>query len=255
MPTLPELQRLFAATMFDASANAVQAHVEAGSLLPAERLDIYRNNVFSNYRKALQDTYPTIGRLVGDEFFNAAARVYIQRTEARSGDLNDYGEDFAEFLQGFAPARDLAYLPDMARLEWHMHRVFHAADPDPVDLSHLVTLKEDEFGRIRCALLPTARLFSSAYPVVRIWQVSQPGADDADNVSLDEGSQQVLICRRGYQVELRRLDPPEYTLLEKFSQGHTLAQALESTCIADSDLDLADFLQRHLLTPSLKLMP
>ena len=54
---------------------------------------------------------------------------------SRSGDLNDYGEDFADFLADYPHARELSYLPDVARLEWLVQIVYYAADAPTPDLS------------------------------------------------------------------------------------------------------------------------
>jgi hypothetical protein len=45
--------------------------------LRAERLDIYRNTFLLTLTKALRLCFPVVQKLVGDEFFEGAAQVFI----------------------------------------------------------------------------------------------------------------------------------------------------------------------------------
>ena len=56
-------------------------------------------------------------------FFGEAARQYIVGHPSLSGDLNDYGGEFAQFLAAYPHAADLPYLPDVARLEWAINNL------------------------------------------------------------------------------------------------------------------------------------
>src|SRR6185436_9928463 len=77
---------------------------------------------------ALAAVYPVVQRLLGQGFFEYACDAFIRRHPPRSGNLHDFGAEFAEFLAGFEAASTLTYLPDTARLEWSWHVAFHAAD-------------------------------------------------------------------------------------------------------------------------------
>ena len=80
----------------------------------------------------------------------------------------------AVFLASYPPARELGYLPDVARLEWAIDQANIAADAAPFDLSALASVAPDALGEMRFQLHPSARLIASPYPVLRIWQVNQP---------------------------------------------------------------------------------
>src|SRR5258706_7705388 len=119
MPSLREVQRGFAtATVFGDTAAIAALGVVGGGLDPVARIGVYRNNVLGNYHKALGATYPVVRRLVGAPFFNAAVDAFVRAYPSRHGDVNRYGGELARFLAAYAPARELPYLPDLARLEW-----------------------------------------------------------------------------------------------------------------------------------------
>ena len=78
---------------------------------------VYRNTVIKGCVDALQANYPAVARLVGDEWFRAAAAIYVRRAPPSQPCLVDYGDGFAGFLADFAPAAQLPYLPDVARID------------------------------------------------------------------------------------------------------------------------------------------
>src|SRR5262249_36772420 len=90
-----------------------------------DRLSVYRRNVLANQHDALAATYPVVRRLVGDAFFRESATRYALAHPSDSGDLHRFGAHLAAFLAAYAPARELSYLPDVARLEWAVARSFH----------------------------------------------------------------------------------------------------------------------------------
>ena len=92
------------------------------------RFAIHRNTVFVGLIETLRSTFPVIGRLVGEDFFRAAARAFAADHPPKSPVLAEYGEGFAGFLEEFEPARELPYLADVARLEWLRNLAFHAPD-------------------------------------------------------------------------------------------------------------------------------
>ena len=87
-------------------------------LAPARRFSVYRNNLYARLSDALRSRYPVVERLVGRDFFYAAAAVFIGAHPPSSPVLIEYGEAFPAFLETFEPARELPYLADTARLEW-----------------------------------------------------------------------------------------------------------------------------------------
>ena len=49
-----------------------------------QRLNVYRNNVFVSLMEALGEIFPVCKQVVGDAFFNAMARQYVDRHPPRS---------------------------------------------------------------------------------------------------------------------------------------------------------------------------
>ena len=185
-------------------------------------MQVYRNNVFESLVGALKAVYPAVERLVGAGFFAYAADGYIRRHPPASGNLHDFGGDFAGFLTGFEPARELAYLPDVARLEWAWHRAFHAADQAPLALARLAAVPPEQYGKLRFRLHPSVQLIASDYPILRIWQVNQPEYAGNVVVNLADGGVRLLVARRELEVVIESLSAGDDALLRAFVAGRRL---------------------------------
>ena len=246
MPSLRELQRSFsAAVLFDDAAAAASLGIVPGSLGTAARIAIYRNNVLGNYRKALAATYPVVQRLVGGPFFNAAVEAFVRAYPSVRCDINQYGGELALFLAAYPPARELRYLPDVARLEWAIDQSNLAPDAAPFDVSALATVPSASFAELRFVLHPSARLIESRYPIFHIWRANQRDFAGNDEINLGEGSDAVLIVRRQADVSVERLHPGERTMLAAMAAKENFAAIAERTAEADPALDLSDALRRR----------
>lgn len=210
MPSLLDQQRAFAAALLDAASGP-------------PRMQVYRANVFGNWRAALGGAYPLVRAIVGSEYFELLARDYAQATPSTSGDLHDYGERLAPFLEGHAQTQDLPYLPDVARLEWLAHRAYYAADAVPLDLSRPTEAR----------LAPHCALITSAWPLQRIWEAHQEHGDPA-TVDLSAGADRVLVHRPRWRVEVCSLRAGDYRFLEQLHAGAGLGAALEAAVAEDS---------------------
>ncbi|MGH8752078.1 MAG: HvfC/BufC family peptide modification chaperone [Burkholderiales bacterium] len=247
MLSLRELQKSFAHSTFAWAHPPLLSVRDSGGA----RLEIYRNNVFSNYRRALQDVYPVVARLTGAAFFRRAAESYIRALPSVSGDLHQYGGSFAEFLETFPGAEGLVYLPDVARLEWLLHETFHAADARPLRLETLAALGSEAYPRLVFKLAPACRLLESVYPVARIWEVNQPGYSGADTVDLAAGGVRLLLKRGAFEVAMEKLQEDEFALLARLHAGEEFGPACEEILAAHPAFDAAAFLQRHVVQATL----
>ena len=216
MNALAEWQRRFAARLFGDAA--------AGSL------EVYRGNVRANLPDALAAAYPVVRRLVGEAVFGEAALRYAAAHPSRSGDLHGYGASFAPFLEGYAPARGLDYLPDVARLEWAVEASFHAADGSGFDYAALGAVSPGELERVRLRLQPSVRLVASPHPIAAIWEANQPGRDGTPERS--EGVERVVVHREGFEVRVRPVDEASWRFLQGLASGARLGELAEDVGLA-----------------------
>ena len=245
MPSLHEVQQDFLHAIFGSDIGAISSQIIQAGLPADTRARIYRNNVFANLREALRSVYPVIERLVGKEFFDHTANEYIHQYSSSSGDIHRYGHKFAEFLGRFPGARELAYLPDTARLEWAYHRVFHAADHALLSAQRLAHVNPESYVNLRFKIHPASALLESSYPVHRIWEVNQPEYQGDQSVDLSQGSVKLLLIRHGYTIEMHTLVTAEFVLLRGLAEQKTIGNSFEEAVGIEPAFDLNAFLQKH----------
>lgn len=238
---LRETQVLFADALLG-HENAAAQLIQAGALPPARRLEIYRHNVMTNLRGALRDIHPVVERIVGEAFFRHAADRFIAETPSRSGDLNRFGVEWADFLAAYPHAAELPYLADVARLEWAWHECFHAADAEALDLSRLASVPPDEHAGLRFRLHPAVRLLTSPYPLLRIWQVNQTEYKGDLTIDWEAGGDSLLIRREGSEIAIDALPSGAFRFLSALSCGAAMEAAAEAALAADAEFDLQGFL-------------
>jgi hypothetical protein len=222
VPTLLELQRAMRASLVDRN-NGPAAAMLADNV-PAERLNIYRNTFVAGVTKALRLSYPAVHRLVGDDFFAGAAALFIAQQPPRAAYLDEYGADFPQFLSAFEPAASLAYLADVARLEWAVNRAIHALDVEPLDLARLAALAAEDQARVSFVPHPAIGLLRTDYPVDVIWR-GVLGGDDAALAAVDltSGPVFLLVERRATGVEVWRLDAGAWRFAAALCEGRALS--------------------------------
>jgi len=242
LPSLRDLQANFASSIltFD--------HI------PGERIAIYRNTVFANYRNALGASYRIVSQLVGKAFFETAVDAYVRAYPSTGGDLNVYGDRFGDFLATYPHAQDLPYLPDVARLEWAVDEASRAADPQGSPealLAALGAIPADRVTAQRFALDPSCRFVVSSHPVLRIWQVHQPEFEGDPAVAFDGRIDRLLVRREGEGVTIERLPDGDFALLCALGGGADLACALDAATSADGLFDLGTALRAFIANRTL----
>jgi hypothetical protein len=241
MPTLLEAQRAMRASLVDGDDRAAAAMLADDS--GADRLDIYRNTFVTGVTKALRLTYPAVHRLVGADFFEGAAALFIAQQPPCAAYLDEYGAEFPDFLASFQPAAALIYLADVARLEWAVSRAIHAADVEPLDLARLAALSPKDQACVRFVPHPSVSLMCTDYPADTIWR-GVLNSDDASlaAVDLDAAPVRLLVERCVTGIEVSRLDEPDWHFAAALCMGRPIPAALAVT----GSVAAAPLLSEHL---------
>lgn len=219
----------FAAALLDRGAAVPTGLIARPGVAAADRFRIYRNNVFAGLTAVLAARFPTCRRLVGPEFFAFMAGEFIAAHPPLAPVLMEYGAGLPAFLDRFAPIRALAYLPDVARLEWLIHIAACGADAFPSEVHRLGALPPDVMQDIRFDLHPTLGLLGSAFPVVSIWRANR---GEPMPVAAGLPGEHALVLRVGEDVEIHAVPAVVADFIGDLRAGSTLGAA------AARDIDL-----------------
>ena len=242
MPTLLEIQTAVRHGIL-CQGDATVAATLSDALERADRLSIYRNTSRTALTNALRLNFPVVQRLVGEDFFTAAADTFITRDPPRTAWLDLYGEAFPEFLQCFEPAAALIYLPDVARLERAVSRALHAFDVNPLEYLQLLDVEPSLQGHLCFAPHPSASLVFSLYPVDAIWQAVLARDDTAlAAIDLSAAAVRLLVERYDGEIKITQMGEQRWKFAEALFAGQSLSAAL---AVAD-DPDAPAWLAAHL---------
>jgi hypothetical protein len=239
MNALRELQGEFRRALLGGSSAAAAAAVVEDRISPERRVQIYRHHVFTTLTEALATTYPVVRRLVDERFFAYAADRYIRRHPPAGPCLHEYGASFARFLSTFPACRHLAYLPDVARLEWALNRAVHARDGTPVDRQRLSSIPPEQWLAVLFRLDPSLSFVQSPWPVDRIWRANQPETDPESTVDLGAGGATLEVRRAADEVGFRRIAPAAHAFRAALARRRPLGEAVAQALAIDPSYDLA----------------
>jgi hypothetical protein len=214
MQSLNDFQKQFMQGLYSQGEAILQYIPAANQLSPQQRLAIYQGSIFGIKQKSLKEIYAVCNKLVGDEFFIAMISEYITNTPSTLPDLAGYGVSFPDFIIDFQPAKCLAYLSDVARLEWAWHQLFNAPCADKLNFALLAESYAAGGENIIFHLPPGCSLIASSYPVHKIWEVNQ--ADDVGDMRLvlpENMSFYLFVWRNGLQMRMDLLDALTWQVL------------------------------------------
>jgi hypothetical protein len=224
-----------------ADPGEVTAHALVRALAAQPGFAVYRNTFLKACIDALAGNYPAVARLVGDEWFRAAAAVYVRRSPPHDPLLLAYGRSFPQFLAAFAPAADYPYLASVARLDRFWTEAHVASAERPLSAAALAGLAPEALAALVLQPLPSARWhwFEHA-PIFSIW--SRNRSQTSTTGALDWRPEGALLVRPRSSVEWLPLDAGGCAFLDACAGGRTLAEAAAAAACADPACDVSQLL-------------
>ena len=212
---------------------------------------VYRNTVIKGCIDALHANYPAVARLVGDDWFRAAAAEYVRAHPPHDVRLMLYSEDFGPFLARFAPAAELPYLPDVARLDRSWSEAHVAADAPVLQPADLASLPEQALSALTLTPHPAARWhwFDDA-PIHTLWSSNRQGeAMPPDLAWRGEGA---LLTRPHGAVQDEPISRATCAFLDACAAHQRLPQAIGAALNAEPTTDVSALLAQLMTAGALR---
>lgn len=206
---------------------------------------VYRNTVLKGCIDALQANFPAVARIVGDEWFRAAAAVYARRTLPGTPTLLTYGQSFPDFLAHFEPAAELPYLADVARADRLWSEAHVAADDSVMDPAALARIALEDMDQVTLRPHAAARwLWCDEHPVCALWSRNRAGADHDSQI--DWRGEGILLTRPHGAVVHGALPHAGAAFLSACTAGLSIARAATTALDVDAGVDLAALINQLL---------
>lgn len=251
--TLAELQAAYRGYLLSGDSAPLAAQIVADSFDGAERLAIYRNNFLIGLGEALKTNFPVALRLLGQEFFEQAARRFVLAHPPRRPCLFEYGAGFADYLRDLPQLAALPYVAEMARFEFARVAAYNAPAEPAVTPAALTGLSPEQLEALPIRRARHVHLVSARTPVLALWQAHQAAEPDVNAIDMTPRPHALLVCRPEQALMCRELDLSASAFLLAAEHETSLGIAA-ARCGATDDATLGRIvalaLQLKLLAPA-----
>lgn len=202
-----------------------------------QRLARRRSQELATLVAAIEEAFPVVRALVGDDFFRAMAFLYVCDHRPGPSGLAGYGEPFADWATDFEPASAVPYLADMARLEYACVRAWHAADAAPLAQAQreaaLARLDTPWASPLR--LHPSVQALRSDFAVASLWSAHQAATADERRRAIAglavDTPEAAIVLRDGDAVLVCPCDASAAAFVDALQRGLPFRAALDDVAL------------------------
>ena len=222
---LKELQKQFKSHLF-AQESCIAQHIVSDKLSSEFRLSIYANGYISRLMEVLENDYPVLKGLLGDDLFYELCQQYIAQYPSTYASLRWFGQHMPAFLQLAESCQHAPYLAELAQLEWTLVNAFNAADEVCIQESDVAQVPVEKWPELSFVFHPSVHAFSYQWNILPIWQAhkDQKPLSDAQQLSSPETC---LVWRRELNTLFRTLEGDEALLFSAAREGASFSQLCE----------------------------
>lgn len=214
------------------------------NLYPLRGLQTYQANAAASAQRSLQNAYPVIAQLIGDDAFAHLARDFWAQQPPTYGDLAQWGGDLSGFVARIPALQSDPYLCDVAMAEWALHTAATAADR-AADLTTFTLLTTQDPAALTLQLAPGTALVHSPYPIASMLTAhlyASPSLEEVGHKLRQNTAETALVWRQGLRPMLALCTAAEAAFMGQLLAGASLLAALESdelaACATPFDLQL-----------------
>jgi hypothetical protein len=231
MPSLAEFQSNMRTAIVDGDMSRL-APILLGGTNSVPRLAIHQRHYRASLMRALADKFPATIWLIGSEFVNEAARLFVRQYPPAAPCIAEYGHDFPEFLAGCPGAERVPILQRLAALEWQVGHAAIAVELPPVAMEATHSIAPERWADCVLRVQPGTSYLAASWPV-----------DDLLKLFLSETApQQYALDPQDVWLEIRgtrgefsiaRLDASDFAFRRLIAAGTPIGSAAEEATEVD----------------------
>ncbi len=257
---LAELQSLFQSAVRTGDA-------EDGALLeviaPPREADrptmmgVYVNAYRLRLAEFLDEDFPALRVLLGDDDFEALVEAYIDENPSRLRNARWYTTRLPEFMRESENWSANALAIGLALFERALTDAYDAADAPAQSIETLAEFSPQDWPRLGFTFHPSLRLIEVAAGVLDAYAAAT--ADEQDEEAEDEGaledrppdageSETIAIWRSDLDPAYRQLDPDEHLALFEAMAGQSFGDICQLVAFQNEGQSATERLARFLVT-------
>ena len=224
---LRQLQHELQSHLLGGPSSIADAIADAPPLSVADRLGIYRNAYRVRLIEALDDTYPVLHALLGDEVFVALGEGFVSAHPSVHRSIRWYGGELSEFLSRCPPYAEQPILAELALLEWTLAEVFDAPDAEPIPRAALSSIDASAWSGLHFEFHPSLRRLHLHWNTTAVWQAMSHEEAPPDPVCADHPVPW-LLWRQNLQNYFRSMAADEAAALDLGRSGANFGEICEA---------------------------
>lgn len=226
---LKSLQQQMLAWLQTADPQIRQA-VTGTEKVPVEtRLDIYANAYKFRLIEALQDTFPALHTLLGDEDFFNLGVAYLTARPSKHFSLRYFGHQMSSFLKTTQAYKEQPVLSEMAQFEWLLREAFDAADNDIIHMDALQQIAPQSWPELRFTFHSSVSRVDLSFNIPQLWQAIE---HDEPPIDIVQNDYPVGWCiwRKDLRTLYRSMDVDEAWALDAMLSGSNFSEICNGVC-------------------------
>ncbi len=188
-----------------------------------QRLTVYSDMYFWRNVGALQNDFPKLWDVLGDDGFAALTRRYLTVHRSQHHDLGQAGWQLAQFLKRSPLRGSRKDLADLAALEWARAGAYVAKDAVPLSLAEMAKIPPERFPKLKLKFVPSVRLVAATHDVAALWAAVEKGTRVP---RIKRAKQYFVVWRKGFEVFHSRVDVREFKALSLAMAGKPIGAVL-----------------------------
>lgn len=232
MSQLAELQSAFQDYIIDQhkGSSFKQRIVDDKKVGATKRLSIYADAYRLRIIDALATAYPNLQRLLGDDFFDKAARSYIDTYPSHYENMRWVGDKMREHIKNVVSQHPI--VAELAQFEWALSLAFDAEDAPILQIQDLAEISPETWGELHFEFNPSVQLLDLQWNVVPVWQALDAEEAPPDSVQVNEPC---LVWRQEMNSHYRVLENLEYKAIQQVMAGATFGELCEELFVTLED--------------------
>jgi hypothetical protein len=237
---LHELQRNVQRYLLGEHSEIVVDIVDAPPLPAADRLAIYRNAYQVRLIDALNETYPVLHGLLGDEMWVALGENYVAQHPSCYRSIRWYGSELADFLTRASPFSDEPILAEVALLEWTLAEVFDARDAEALSRAALSGIEPERWSGLKFGFHPSLRRLEFYWNTAAVWKAMSDD-ETPPRPARERAAASWVLWRQNFQNYFRSMTSVESTALDAALRGLSFGEICEelSACLPPEEVPAA----------------
>lgn len=238
MSALQKLQGDFQHCVLSRSSDMHGQVVGTARAGASERVDVYVEGYRLRLLEVLEDNFPGLRALLGNEEFDRCGRAYIDAHPSRHPSVREFSRQVSAFLRRHPDYSSRAALAEMADFELAQADVFDAADAEIATIETLASLSPESWPGMRFTLHPSARTLALSWNIPAVWSALDQD-EEPESLAAAEEPTHWLLWRRELNTHWRSLGADEAWALQAVREGADFAALCEGLCQWHEESDVA----------------